>query len=157
MSRKPNNAITDLLPEPLAPGGAPPSTLPDPLGGYDMKSAKVAADIKQMVLPYLQMARCKAVDDAQTLLLDIVEENLHQLALPCSDDLSGIHLRLSPTEMQVAGLVRDGRTTAQIARTLKISAKTVAIHRSNIRKKLGLRNTKKNLRAFLLAGGVVLS
>ena len=37
-------------------------------------------------------------------------------------------------------LLRTGKTTKEIARALDLSARTVDIHRANLKKKLGLRS-----------------
>jgi DNA-binding NarL/FixJ family response regulator len=44
---------------------------------------------------------------------------------------------LTPRESEVLALVADGRSNAEIARQLFISAKTVSVHVSNILAKLG--------------------
>ncbi len=50
-------------------------------------------------------------------------------------------LRLSTREREVLQLVAEGRPNKEIAHVLTISAKTVAFHRENIKRKLGLRTT----------------
>ena len=47
---------------------------------------------------------------------------------------------LSARELQVLELLRTGKTTKEIARALDLSARTVDIHRANLKKKLGLRS-----------------
>ncbi|MEM7693149.1 MAG: response regulator transcription factor [Pseudomonadota bacterium] len=66
-------------------------------------------------------------------------------ALPIQDGL-----RLTKREMEVARLLAKGCTVADVAQTLKISKKTAAIHRDNLKSKLSC-STSTALTA-LLAG-----
>lgn len=50
-------------------------------------------------------------------------------------------LRLSMRERQILQFIAEGKVSREIARTLNISIKTVAFHRDNIKRKLGLRTT----------------
>jgi len=52
--------------------------------------------------------------------------------------------------MEVAVFIKDGKTTDETAQVLSLSEKNMETHRSNIRKKLGLRGNRKNLRSQLL-------
>ena len=51
----------------------------------------------------------------------------------------------------MATLVKDGKSSAQIADILYVSEATVSFHRRNLRIKLGLKNKKVNLRSHLLS------
>ena len=53
---------------------------------------------------------------------------------------TGAAADLSLRELQVLELLRSGRTTKQIAAELHLSARTVDIHRANLKRKLGLRS-----------------
>jgi DNA-binding CsgD family transcriptional regulator len=55
----------------------------------------------------------------------------------------------SPNELQVANLIRQGKTSKEVARLLNLSIRTVDSYRDSIRKKLGLKNKKVNLRTYL--------
>jgi len=60
-----------------------------------------------------------------------------------------LRLRLTPREIEVCDLIREGLPSKKIARALSISLKTVEKHRDNIRKKLGIANRRINLTPFL--------
>jgi DNA-binding CsgD family transcriptional regulator len=62
-----------------------------------------------------------------------------------------MHRLLTPREIDVAVLVREGKTSKEIAELLDISASGVDFHRKKIREKLGLTNEKSNLRSALLS------
>jgi DNA-binding CsgD family transcriptional regulator len=51
------------------------------------------------------------------------------------------HVRLTPREVQVAGLMADAKRNRQIAEELGISVKTLDIHRANLMRKLEVRTT----------------
>ena len=46
--------------------------------------------------------------------------------------------QLTPREREIAGLIRVGSSTSEIAEALYISPSTVSFHRKNLRRKLGL-------------------
>jgi DNA-binding CsgD family transcriptional regulator len=48
--------------------------------------------------------------------------------------------RLSNREMEVFGLIGEGRGTRQIAEHLRLSIKTVESHRAHLKEKLSLKN-----------------
>ena len=58
---------------------------------------------------------------------------------------------LSATESRIASMIRLGLTSEEIADHLSVSVSTVKTHRKNIRRKLRLKNTGKNLRSYLEA------
>ena len=61
------------------------------------------------------------------------------------------HYRLTPREIRIARLIREGRNSQGIARRLGISVSTVSTFRRRLREKLGIRGRKRNLRTVLQA------
>jgi len=114
---------------------------------------KVLANVKELVFPYLANLRQTGLNSQQESYLEIVESNLNDIISPFLRQLSSKYLNLTPREIQVANLVREGRSTKEIAEILSISTNAVDMHRKNVRKKLGLKNKKANLRTHLLSLG----
>ena len=112
---------------------------------------KVIANVNKLVLPYVKKLDNSRLTDKQMVYLNIIESNLEDIITPFLNQLSSKYSNLTPSEIQVAGLVRDGKTTKEIADLLNSSTGAVNFHRNNIRKKLGLRNKKTNLRSLLLS------
>ena len=57
--------------------------------------------------------------------------------------------KFTPREIEVADLIRDGKTSKEIAVLLNVTPSAVHLHRHHIRKKLGLHHQKINLQSFL--------
>jgi DNA-binding NarL/FixJ family response regulator len=61
-------------------------------------------------------------------------------------------LRLSNREREILQLIAEGRSRKEIAYTVRISEKTVAFHRDNLKRKLGLTTTAQLTRYALEVG-----
>ena len=108
---------------------------------------RVHETLRQTVLPHLEQLHRTPLDAVQKLLLDSAIDRLKGLRE--SRPTPGCLLELTPAEMQVAEMIRQGLTTKEIADQLSLSAATVATHRRNIRKRLGLRQKKVSLCQYL--------
>lgn len=112
---------------------------------------KILSNVKEMVFPYVEKLRTSQLNDRQLVYLDIVKSHLEDIIAPFLHRLSSKYSDLTPSEIKVAGFVKDGKTTKEIAELLNLSTGAVNFHRNNLRKKLGLRNKKTNLRSHLLS------
>ena len=110
----------------------------------------VYTNVDRLVLPYLEKVLQSRLTDRQRTLVEIAGTNLRDIISPFLRTLSSLGLLLSPRETEVASLVRDGRTSKEIADVMGLSTSGVDFHRKRLRKKLGLNSTRKSLRSFLL-------
>jgi PAS domain S-box-containing protein len=110
----------------------------------------VTSNVRELISPYLERLKKGRLTAVQKALVDIMETNLNNIISPFTSSLSARHYNLTPTEIRVANLVREGRTNKEIAEFLLLSKNTILFHRHNIRTKLGLRKSRKNLRSHLM-------
>lgn len=106
-------------------------------------------NLRMMVEPYIERLKQSPLSPDQEVYLGIIEDNLGKIASPLASKLTSDLARLTPAELRVAGLIRDGRSSKEIAQILGVSSTTVTFHRANIREKLNLKNRKGNLRSHL--------
>ena len=112
---------------------------------------KILLNVKEFIEPYLEKLKNSELSEKQKIYADIMESNLSDIVSPFMSRLSSKYLRLTPTEIQIANLVKQGRRTKEIAELLNLSTRTIKFHRENIRKKIGIKNNKTNLRSHLLS------
>ena len=110
---------------------------------------KVLFGIHEMVEPYLEKLEQSSLDDYQKSFLKIIKTNLKEISAPFMKDLSHKYFRLSPTELNIANLIKQGLSTKKIAAQLEMTKRNVDFHRDRIREKIGIKNTKANLKAVL--------
>ena len=110
----------------------------------------VVSNVKELIHPYLDRLNKSGLKQNQRALSAILEANLHHIVSPFIKRISSQILNLTPMEIKVAGLVKDGKTNQEIADLLFLSKNTVLVHRHHIRTKMGLKNKKSNLRSHLL-------
>jgi DNA-binding NtrC family response regulator/DNA-binding CsgD family transcriptional regulator len=110
----------------------------------------ILANIKELIFPYLQKVRNGRLTDSQVAYMDMIESSLNHVISPFLQKMKGANSCFTPAEIQVADMIRNGKTSKEIAELLNVCTGTVEGHRINIRKKLGLSNRKINL-AFRLS------
>jgi PAS domain S-box-containing protein len=112
---------------------------------------KVLFNVKELVEPYLAKLVDTGLNGHQETYASIMKSNLEDIISPFIHRLSSRYLNLTPSEIQVANLIKQGRSTKEIAESLNLSARTIKFHRENIRRKVGIKNSKSNLRTHLIS------
>ena len=111
----------------------------------------VLTNVKELVRPYLARLSRSRLDASQRMLVEVLDANLESIVSPFVGKLSSRYFNLTPMEVKVAGLIKEGQTNKEIADLLALSKNTILFHRYNIRTKLGLKGRKVNLRSYLLS------
>jgi DNA-binding CsgD family transcriptional regulator len=112
---------------------------------------KVITNIKEMVMPYVEKLKRVNLKAKDKTVVDIIDSHLQNIISPMIQNLANASIILTPQEIQVAALVKDGKASKEIADILNVSETTIHFHRKNLRKKFGLSNSQTNLRSYLLS------
>jgi DNA-binding CsgD family transcriptional regulator len=101
----------------------------------------ISDNVETMVLPMLGRLGKPLAGSPEGIYLDAAVQALREVVSPFAQALNPAAesgAQLTPREREIAGLIRVGRSTSEIAEALYISPTTVAFHRKNLRRKLGL-------------------
>ena len=110
---------------------------------------RIGNGLKKNILPFVEKLKKEKLDQNARTYLTIIETGLNTLvsSFPHIDSLGGYGL--TSTEIQVAELVVQGKTSKEIALLLHVSKASISFHRNNIRKKMGLHKKKTGLLNYL--------
>jgi|TARA_B100000315_G_scaffold146711_1_gene135635 PAS domain S-box-containing protein len=112
---------------------------------------RVLYNVKELIEPYLKKFKNSGLKGRQKVLFEILESNLKDIISPFSRRMTSTFLRLTPKELQIANMIKQGKTSKEIADLMGISSRTIETHRKNLRDKIGIGNKKVNLRTHLLS------
>ena len=116
--------------------------------GLEQKEYKerVMNNITEIALPSLERIR---LNNGEEAFIDLHRKDLENLASSFGLKVNDIRVKLTPREMEVCNLVKNGLNNKEIAKVLKIAVHTVEKHRRMARRKLGLNRKNVNLHSYL--------
>ena len=110
---------------------------------------RIHDNLQRLVLPYLEKIQERCKDQELELYLRVAIANLEKITSTFNLTLSAKLEGLTPRELEVAELIKQGRSTKQMATILDLSSRTVEFYRDKLRVKLGIKSKKTNLRSYL--------
>ena len=120
--------------------------------GVETQKQQIVRDmvgaIERVVLPLLTTLDAQ-LSQPQRSLLQTAVANLKDLLSPFVKRLDEELAVLTPTELRICSLIRQGLSVKEIAAAEQTSPATISTHRRSIRRKIGLAHSKMNLATFL--------
>jgi len=105
-------------------------------------------NVEKVLVPILQVLSLQ-LPPAQVNYVEILRTSLEEITSPFINQLSRSYRSLTPTEISICNMIRNGMHTKEIAEFRGVSAATINRHREKIRRKLKLTNQDVNLATFL--------
>ncbi|MFH2126003.1 MAG: helix-turn-helix transcriptional regulator [Pseudomonadota bacterium] len=111
-------------------------------------SRNVQINVDKIIMPILH-ALAMELPRGKRHYVELLQENLKEIASPFVNELSQAYLSLTPTEVAICNMIRNGLRTTEIAQMRRVSPATLNRHREHIRRKLNITNTDANLATYL--------
>jgi DNA-binding CsgD family transcriptional regulator len=104
--------------------------------------------IEKIILPILHALDIE-LPKAQRKYVEILRTNLEEITSPFVNKVLNQYNSLSPTEISICNMIRNGLRTKEIAQLRRVSSATINRHREHIRRKLKITNSEINLTTYL--------
>ena len=112
---------------------------------------RILTNVKESVQPLFDKLKSSRLTADQREYFLFLETSINGIVSPFIHNLISKYSGLTHAEIQVANLVKEAKTTEEIADLLNLSERAIEFHRNSLRSKLGLKYKKTNLRSFLLS------
>ncbi|MEW6412445.1 MAG: PAS domain S-box protein [Candidatus Zixiibacteriota bacterium] len=128
------------------------TALKEILGQIEQEKKRVATqihlNINRVAIPILKTLERKVSPDGE-YFITLLKSSLSEITSPFISRLEKNFTNLTPRELEICHMIKNGFTSKQIAATLNNSVETVLKQRKTIRKKLQITNQKVNLVTYL--------
>jgi DNA-binding CsgD family transcriptional regulator len=116
-------------------------------GKQDMQK-NIQSNIEKILMPILN-ALALEVPKVQRKYVELLRANLEEITAPFVNQLSHKYQSLTPTEIKICNMIRNGMRTKEIAEMQRVAIATINRHREHIRRKLNITNSNANLITYL--------
>ena len=117
-------------------------------GEKERMEQHVQANVDHLLNPVIDKLREKSTPEQQQFL-ELLDSNLKQITSHFGSDISSRMLKLTPKEISICNMIKNGFSSKQISDALHISTRTIETHRNSIRRKLHLSGKSVNLTTYL--------
>jgi DNA-binding NarL/FixJ family response regulator/glutaredoxin-related protein len=108
----------------------------------------IRLNIDKVIMPVIH-ALMPAVPRSSQKYVEILSKNLEEITSPFISGHVQLFRALTPTEVNICNMVRNGLRTKEIAQMRGVSEATINRHREHIRRKLKITNQQINLTTYL--------
>ena len=108
----------------------------------------IKMNVDKILMPILQ-ALDSQLPPSQVKYVEMLQTNLEEITSPFISKLSNYYYSLTPTEIAICNMIKNGMHTKEIAEIRCVSEATINRHREKIRRKLKITNQDINLATFL--------
>ena len=122
------------------------------LARIEQEKQEIHQDIKtnvgKILMPILH-ALALQLPPTQVKYVEMLRNNLEEITSPFVSRLSFSYHSMTPTEIAICNMIRNGMRTKEIAEMRSVSEATINRHREKVRRKLKITNQDVNLATFL--------
>lgn len=116
----------------------------------------ISLNVRKLVKPIInEMKGHFPAESAEIQMISFLESLLEKIVEPFMSNITNAAGNFTTREIEIMQMIKQGKPSKEIASLLYVSEKTVAFHRGNIRKKLGMGGKHVNLRAYLLQKPII--
>jgi len=108
----------------------------------------IKTNVDKVLMPIL-LALALELPRTQSKYIEMLKTNLEEITSQFVRHLSNSYHSLTPTEVTICNMIRNGMRTKEIAQIRAVSMATINRHRENIRRKLKITNDDVNLATYL--------
>jgi PAS domain S-box-containing protein len=111
---------------------------------------RIQTNVDRILLPILKKLQARLGGEERTYVT-LLENTLNEIAAPFINQLERSFAVLTPREVEICNMMKNGYSSKDIAASLHTSMQTVLKQRKAIRRKMGIANQDINLVTFLKA------